>query len=377
MAQERIKVLQLQTKYYIRTSDLHEEVIKALPIERFEVTAAYLKGKPKAGDMVSISEHIKYFEFSSAQMQGLRWQVMQQLYQFCQQQQFDVIICNGFKTTHMVLKLNKCLKVRHCIGIIHGFGDFDRLYRRLDAKLYIDQHWSFVGVSSAVSDYLCGLRFLGTHCGFSVNNVVTINNALDIDKSLNTMLTKTQAKQRLGLNSYDFIFGTIGRLVPVKGHIYLLQALQQLQSKYPQIKLVIVGDGRLQAELQDYIEANNLQQSVILTGKIFNALEIIRAFECFVLSSLSEGLPLVLLEAMIAKVPIIATDVGGVASVVKQHGYLVSAKDSNALAHAMEKMLNLSQAERQTLSEQAYQYLLQQFNIELYHQKYRQLVLSK
>ena len=369
---KRIKVLQVQIKYYIRSSDLHEEVIKALPKKKFEVTSAYFKGSPHPGDMISGSEHVKYFNFTSRQMKGIRLLAMWEFWKFCHKKQFDIIICNGFKTLDVMLKLNKLLKIPHCIGIIHGFGDFDRLYRRINSKLFIDRYWSFVGVSSAVSNYLCNIGY-----GFTPDNVHTINNALDIEKSLQSLLTKDEAKKELGIDSDGFVFGTIGRLVSIKGHKYLLEAFNTIHKLYPSSVLIIIGEGKLRADLQKYIDDNKLKDCIKLTGEIFNAFRLIRAFDTFVLPSTKEGFGLVLLEAMIAKVPIIASNAGGISSVIPDEGILVTPGNTLELQVAMQNMLNLSSTSRQEMSEKSYKHLLKYFTIESYRNKYRQLIISK
>ena len=369
---KRIKVLQVQIKYYIRSSDLHEELVKALPEKYFEVTSAYFKGRPNHDDMISVSEHVKYFNFTSGQMKGMRLYAMWKFWKFCRAEQFDVILTNGFKPLDILLKLNKLLKVPHCIGIIHGFGDFDRFYRRVNCKFFIDRHWSFVGVSSAVSNYLCDIKY-----GFTQDNVHTINNALDIETSLQSMLCKEDAYKALNISPKGFVFGTIGRLVSVKGHKYLLEAFKAVHKLYPSSILVIMGEGRLRKELQDYIDNNNLQKCVKLTGEIFNAFRLIRAFDTFVLPSTKEGFGLVLLEAMMGRVPIIASNAGGIPSVIPDEGILVSPGNTEELQAAMQTMLNLSSAKRQKMSEKSYTHLLKYFSIENYRNNYHQLIISK
>ncbi len=369
---KRIKVMQLQAAYYIRSSDLHEAIIKSLDPEYFEVTSAYLKRKPQSGDIVSASEHQKYFNFTSKQMKGLRLIPMWKLWKYCRKEKFDIIITNGFKPLSMLLKLNKILKVPHCIGIIHCIGDFDRLFRKLEVKFLVDKHWSFVGVSSAVKNYLCQLN-----CGFNSTNVHTINNAIDINASLSLMLSRKAACKELGIDPEKFIFGTIGRLVNVKGHIYLLEAFKKFYKKHPESQLVIIGDGRLRKELQKYIDTNNLTHCVTMTGELYNAIRLYKAFDCYVLSSLSEGLPLVLLESMIAKVPIIATDVGGVSSAIPTGGILVPARDSDALYNAMQTLFDLSIDERIKIGETSYEFLLNNFTLETYTARYLKLIVSK
>ena len=116
--------------------------VRALPRERYEITAAFLRGRPGAGEPVSKADHSVYFEFSDKSLKGMRLRAMWALYKFCRKEQFDVVICNRFKPVNMLLQLNRWLKIPLCVGISHGFGEYDRFYRRSQAKRLIDKHWN-------------------------------------------------------------------------------------------------------------------------------------------------------------------------------------------------------------------------------------------
>ena len=143
---QRFKVLQLQPDYNVKShdfADLAEQIVKALPADRYEMTAAFLRGRPGPADPVSRADHSVYFEFSDKALKGMRLRAMWRLYQFCRKEKFDVVICNRFKPVNMMLTLNRWLKVPLCIGISHGFGEYDRLYRRRQTQRLIDRHWRF------------------------------------------------------------------------------------------------------------------------------------------------------------------------------------------------------------------------------------------
>jgi len=168
----RFKVLQLQPDYNVKShdfADLAEQIVKALPAERYTVTAAFLRGRPGPTDPVSRAETSVYFEFSDKSLKGMRLRAMWRLYQFCRKEKFDAVVCNRFKPVNMMLQLNRWLKIPLCIGISHGFGEYDRLYRRKQASRWIDEHWRFVGVSPAVKQYL-----LDCQCGFTDQNTYAI-----------------------------------------------------------------------------------------------------------------------------------------------------------------------------------------------------------
>jgi hypothetical protein len=195
---QRSKVLQLQPDYNVKAhdfADLAEQIVKALPSDRYEVTAAFLRGKPGPGEAVSRADRSVYFEFSDKALKGMRLRAMWRLYQFCRKEKFDVVICNRFKPVNMMLTLNRWLKVPLCIGISHGFGEYDRFYRRRQTQRLIDRHWRFVGVSPAVKQYL-----LDCDCGFTDQNTYAITNAIDIEQAEGLQHSRERARELLGID---------------------------------------------------------------------------------------------------------------------------------------------------------------------------------
>ena len=268
---KRSKVLQLQPDYNVKShdfADLAEQIVRALPSERYEITAAFLRGRPGPGEPVSKADHSVYFEFSDKSLKGMRIRAMWALYKFCRKEQFDVVICNRFKPVNMMLQLNRWLKIPLCVGISHGFGEYDRFYRRSQAKRLIDKAWRFVGVSPAVKQYL-----LDCQCGFTEQNTYAITNAIDIEQAEALQLPRQQAREKLGLDQDARMIGALGRLVPIKGHRFLLQAFAALKDKYPQAQLAIIGAGREEARLREQIGQLGLEGRAHLLGFQENALQ--------------------------------------------------------------------------------------------------------
>ena len=79
---------------------------------------------------VSCADTSVYFNFKAGEMKGLRLKVLWKLYRFLKEKQFDVVICNRYKPVNMLLTLNKWLDIPLCIAVVHGFGDYDRAYRK-------------------------------------------------------------------------------------------------------------------------------------------------------------------------------------------------------------------------------------------------------
>jgi glycosyltransferase involved in cell wall biosynthesis len=112
-------------------------------------------------------------------------------------------------------------------------------------------------------------------------------------------------------------FGAIGRLSPEKGFDILLEALHELAKTNPEVRLIILGEGGERGSLEAQMRTLGLKDRVLMPGYVENAKRYLSLFRGFVLSSFTEGLPMVILEAMQAGVPIVATRVGGVPAVLE------------------------------------------------------------
>lgn len=368
----KIKVLQLQNRYNVNASDLAEQVIQGLPAEHFEVTTAFLRGRPGPGEPESRAARSIYFGFSQSDLKGLRLRALWCLYRLCREQRYDVVIAHRFKPMNMLMLLNRWLKIPACIGVQHGIGDFDRGYRRWEARRLLTANWRVVGVSRAVRDYL-----VGCGAGFDAGNTVQINNAIDIDRAERLQHPREQARSLLGLAQEPFIFGAIGRLVPVKGHIHLIEAFAHVQSAYPQTHLAIIGEGRMRAELEAAIVRFGLEGKAHLLGAREDALQYVRAFDAFVMPSLSEGLPLALLEGMSGHLPVVGSDIPSLRPILEDcGGRIFPVGQSAILAKCLLDVLAISDELRASEGERAYVYLRRAHDIEDFRQQYLELVLG-
>ena len=163
--------------------------------------------------------------------------------------------------------------------------------------------------------------------------VKTIVNGIDIDKYISKE-NILNVKEQIGLKDSELIIGTVARLSPEKDIFTLLQAFLKINQRIPKAVLVIAGDGSLRKELEYKAKKMDILDKVLFLGFYKNISELINIFDVFLLSSLNEGLPLVLIEAMAAGKPIVATKVGGVSEVVAngETGFLVPPKEPDKIA---------------------------------------------
>ncbi len=148
-------------------------------------------------------------------------------------------------------------------------------------------------------------------------------------------LSREEARQALQVAG--FVLGTVGRLEEQKGHTYLLTALAQVQRRIPDATLVLVGDGRRREALERQARELGLADRVRFLGTRRDLALIYRALDLFVQPSLWEGLPLAVLKAMGAGLPVLATRVSGVQEVINDgsNGRLVAPGDPEGLAQAI------------------------------------------
>ena len=135
-------------------------------------------------------------------------------------------------------------------------------------------------------------------------------------------------------------FVTVGRLSPEKNHARLIRSFQAVHRAHPEARLLIVGGGPLRAELQQQIDDAGLSDVTFLTGAQRNPHALLAASDCFVLSSLYEGQPMVLLEAAICGLPIVSTSFGSVYGALPEGAIRIVEQDDDALAAGMTAFLD-------------------------------------
>ncbi|HEX5513020.1 MAG TPA: glycosyltransferase [Gammaproteobacteria bacterium] len=159
--------------------------------------------------------------------------------------------------------------------------------------------------------------------------------------------------------------GSVGRLVWEKDFASLIRAADLMRKQGLEFRLSIVGDGPLRADLQQQIKALGLEQMVLLTGFQSDIGAWLSRFDLFVMSSVEEGQPLALLEAMARGLPIIATRVGGIPDTLaaEREGVLVAPGDARALADAV-LALNADPERCRRLGEQARNRVINEFSVQ-------------
>lgn len=209
--------------------------------------------------------------------------------------------------------------------------------------------------------------------GVDPNKITTIYNAImPFDVS---HIDRNAVRQKIGLQKDDVFFVAVGRLVYEKGHEFLVEAMSTVTQSDTHAIAGICGAGPLHDQLQAQIEKLNLQDKVKLLGQWDEIPELLAASDVFVLPSRWEGLPMALLEGMMAGLPVIATRVEGVDEVVQpgEHGILVPLESPAELAQAILQLLRSPQ-ERARMGGAARERVLNSYTTDRMCEAYLQVI---
>ncbi len=188
-------------------------------------------------------------------------------------------------------------------------------------------------------------KFMRTKAKISSSKLMTVYNGIDLScfHSLQDE-EKNKKREELSISKFNSVLGTIARLTTQKGLAYLLKAFQLILKSSPDCCLLIVGKGPQKQKLEKLSEELGITSSVKFLGFREDAIGIINTMDVFILPSLWEGMPNVILEAYALGKPVVATRVGGAEEIIKHGdtGFLVPPRDCKSLARSIKLLLENS-----------------------------------
>ena len=257
---------------------------------------------------------------------------------FAHKEGVDILHSHGYKGNLLFGLMPRKIRKAPILSTLHGWtstAGFSKMwvYEWLDRKSlkHID---AVVVVSNAMKSHpkLKGLKGINFHV---IPNGIPIkkhNNPFPVTSDLNSKV--------IDFCNTGFTFGAIGRLSPEKSYGDLIKALVLLNKKGIDARLVIVGEGRERSYLEGLAAQYALSEKLLMPGYLEEAKRYIPFFNIFAISSLTEGLPITLLEAMQSKVPIVATNVGGIPEVLNngEAGWLIKPCMPEEIAEAIDSL---------------------------------------
>lgn len=259
--------------------------------------------------------------------------VIYRLAKFWRERKFDIVHTHLF-TADLWGRLAGLLSEVPIVSTSHTTSDpnIGRLGGMLDRILGFRNDF-VICVSEAVRQYRQKVA------KFSAKKLLLVENGIDLDRFDHFSSRETMCDQ-LGLDPTKRWLVIVGRLVSLKGHRYLFDALSLLMESFPSLGLLVVGEGEDERELKIHAEKLEIAKHVVFLGLRRDVPEILNLSEIFILPSSREGLPIVLLEAMAAGLPVVVTPVGGIPEVVEEGktGLFVR-QDGASIARALRILL--------------------------------------
>lgn len=309
----------------------------------YRVTTVFLTGAADANVAAGCaSDEVLFMEYSSKAIRGLKLGAIRDLRKIAASRNFSFCIAHRFKPIYIAL-LGTRLPV---VGVHHAFSDYKRRSRQIFAGLF-RKRLSLLGVSDAVRDDMraCLPKWPAAR-------IQTLYNRIDLEALQASQLDTAQARSELGLSADAWIVGNVGRLHPDKDQATLLRGFAAAVPQLPQqSQLAILGTGRLEKDLKSLARELGVADRVLFLGQVPEARRYFRAFNVFALSSDHEPFGMVLLEAMAAGVPLLATACGGAKEVVEGVGILFPLGDAEHLAQGLQHLAAMDDHQRRVCAE--------------------------
>jgi glycosyltransferase involved in cell wall biosynthesis len=256
----------------------------------------------------------------------------------------------GMKQIQRVSTMHSSYRMEH-EGSVKGYS-YEQIIR-LNAM----QGCRFIAVSEAVNEYLIDT------VNVDANRITLIHNSIPIPEQQQHDKTHPLVVS-LGWQDKTIVC-TVGRLETVKGHEFLIKALKAVKPVYPDLRCLFIGEGRIHDDLEAQVADAGLAEIIHFTGFRDDVTTLLQSTDIFAIPSLSEGLPYALLEAASQKIPILASEVGGMATLLthRKTAYMIPPSDGAALAEGLRWMLD-NEAKRREMAEAAYTLVKENYSID-------------
>lgn len=342
------------------------QIAQSLPEDSYENRAFIIKGKISD---INKNHFTRISQIQTQKVKGLK--SFFALYNELKLNSPDVVIAHRYKLFIRLLILSKFFPNMKFVSVFHGLRDFESKGRSRLASKFLNGNIALVAVSKAVANYI-----QANLSNLNPQQLKIINNSLDTQEVEQNLLARNIVRQELELSTDDFVFGAAGRLAKVKACDVTLDAFLEVSKKHINAKLLLIGEGDLRSDIEQFVAEHNLKDKVILTGFKNQAYKYLKGFDVFLIPSRKEGLPLAVLETSIAKIPIISSNIEAFENTVLEKMNRVPVNDSHCLAKRMNEILVMSDSDRQLMVDKQYQYVKTNFELTDMQQSYKALVDS-
>jgi len=312
---DRIKILQLtESGCYGGNQTKIISLLKNIDREKYQMAVA-----AKGGHSFEAEVHRHNIPFYNIELpKVLRTRYLNHLQEIHNIEHFDIVHSHGSVAGfygRTLRKHNPDIKSIHSIHGIHYLNNPNMILRNVSKSVeqYLVQYTDMT-ICENQNDNKIGIenRILNSE------KTVLINNGIDITKFTNRK-KNTELFHKLGLNENHFVIGNVSRFDVQKNQMLLIQSAYYLVRKYPQMRLVFVGDGHTLNTMKRFAKDSNLENYIVFTGEVENIEDYYPLFDVFVLPSMWDGMPYTLLEAMASRLPVICSNLGNNLEIIKNN----------------------------------------------------------
>lgn len=327
----RVPVRVMHVMYALQPGGMEFGVVKlANGLDPARVRSSICSTRPAVGNMTSyVAAAVPVFELE--RRDGNDPALIWRLFRLFRRERPDVVHTHAWGTLVEGLVAARMAQVPFVVHGEHGTLQL-RGYQARVQRLVWGRTTRVLSVSKKLAERMAA------QTGFPPARITTIQNGVDVSRFSPAL--RDAARVELGLPPGTLAIGTAGRLVPVKDHANLIDALALVRNRGGAFTALIAGEGPLRAETEARIAERGLVGQVRLLGQRTDIERVFAALDVFVLPSSSEGLSNTILEAMASGAPVVATNVGGAEELVDERrtGLLVPRQDPDALASAIQWM---------------------------------------
>lgn len=250
------------------------------------------------------------------------YRVVGQIIKLIDEMNADIVHTHDFRSNVFGLL---AARIRHkpVVSTVHGWIAND-----IKGKFYVAADKAILRFFDRVITVSERTKGLIEKARVALAKITVIPNALTLERYLPNR-SADAFRRELNANAGTVLIANIGRLSPEKGQLEFLQAAQELVRERENVKFILIGIGPDRAKLERFVVENGLSEAVIFAGYRDDMINVYNGVNLVVQSSYTEGMPNVVLEALLMEVPVIATDVGGTAEIIEHErtGILIRAGD--------------------------------------------------
>jgi len=316
----------------------------ALDPSHFKVLFLFLKERGEGPSRLEKAGHTVFYLSERGASKRVRVSALFRLAKILRTHGVDVLHCHNHKASFYGALAAIWARTPVVLVQSHGLRRTRNTARRVANLVVYRKARRIVAVADAVMQDILNSNWYAPR-----EKLFVLENSVDYDRFAGTTVSQSEARQLLGVPLDATVVGTIGRLAATKGVPYLIDAFCIVKQRVSSAHLVLLGDGPSRGDLERQVARTPYRDFIHFLGYKPNVEVLLRGMDVFVLASVAEGMPRVILEAMAAGVPCVGTAVGGVPEMLDGGalGSLVEPRDPQSLARAVLDAIALSGQERQ------------------------------